>query len=220
VVGNVDAAILTFNGNWVGEQKLVKNSASWEVTLLPGLNKIEVRSTDEKVTDEQTILAETQREDKLAINVGTEFFFDDRKGTLWMPERENESNSWRLVGGEIFRPRDRGFGTDHSINGTDEEPLYQTMRMGVERVEAEVQPGAYKVTLHFSEPQWNAGERIFDIIINGQAIWADVDIAATAGRHFPMALSTEIDVNKNIIVELIPRKGETLLCGIQIEKKW
>lgn len=69
------------------------------------------------------------------------------------------------------------------INGTEDDPLYQTERFNKNlQYAADVANGTYTVDLHFAEIFFNgAGSRVFDVIIEGNVVLDNYDIAAEVG---------------------------------------
>jgi len=81
-------------------------------------------------------------------------------------------------------------------------------------------PGRYNVFLHFAEPENVArGERIFDVIVQGQKRISRLDIVAVAGGP-NRALTKElhdITADGTMTIELLPVKGAPpLLCSLEI----
>src|SRR6185436_8001853 len=76
----------------------------------------------------------------------------------------------------------------------------------------------YTVRLHFVEPDGlQAGQRIFDVALQGKEILKDFDICREAGgadralvKEFTVPASTDLKL------KFIPRKGSTLLCGLEV----
>jgi hypothetical protein len=86
----------------------------------------------------------------------------------------------------------------------------------------------YTVRLVFAEPDnLKAGERVFDIALQGQMVARDFDIAKEAGgpRHALTREFTGIEAVAQLVVRLTPsaqaRVRSPILCGIEIiaEKK-
>ena len=71
------------------------------------------------------------------------------------------------------------------VNGTADAALYQSERYGNPFTYTfNVPAGAYLVTLKFAETYWTAaGQRVFNVSINGNAALTNFDIAATAGLN-------------------------------------
>jgi hypothetical protein len=75
--------------------------------------------------------------------------------------------------------------TSHSISNTSDPALYQTERYGSFSYNFSVPNGNYNVLLKFAEIYWSqAGQRKFNVIINGDQILTNFDIIATAGAPF------------------------------------
>jgi len=86
---------------------------------------------------------------------------------------------------------DRGFtgggtsSTTKAIQGTSDPTLYQTVRYGTFSYNFTVPNGSYTVLMKFAETYWpNAGQRTFNVAINGTPVLTNFDIAATAGAAF------------------------------------
>ncbi len=84
----------------------------------------------------------------------------------------------------------------------------------------EIAPRRFRVNLHFSEPELTAGERVFDVAIQGKPVLESFDIAAVAGgrriavvRHFE-----PVEANDSLRLEFAPRKGEPIVSAIAIEE--
>lgn len=69
------------------------------------------------------------------------------------------------------------------VTGTDESPVYQTIRNNSEGYQLEIPNGTYTVTMKLVEPTFDAvGKRIFGINIQGKTIFDRVDIFEKAGK--------------------------------------
>lgn len=69
------------------------------------------------------------------------------------------------------------------IAGTDNDALYQTERYGSYSYEVPVTEATYDVELHFNELyQTTAGSRVFSVTVEGQPLFSDLDLFATAGH--------------------------------------
>ena len=81
-----------------------------------------------------------------------------------------------------------------SIKGTQHVPLYQSYRLGEQAYDFEVPNGDYAVTLHFAEPFDQAvGSRVFDVLVQGQPIFQQLDVRANRDGHHQAALSRTVD---------------------------
>jgi hypothetical protein len=70
-----------------------------------------------------------------------------------------------------------------AIEGTDDDPLYRTVRYNVESYAFEVPDGAYRVTLKFCEPHYGeSGKRVFGVKLEGRPVIEGLDIFAQVGK--------------------------------------
>ena len=77
----------------------------------------------------------------------------------------------------------------------------------------------YSVHLYFSEPEKTAkGERIFDIIIQGRKVLENFDIISESGKEDRELIKSfsGILAGKTLKIEMDPKKGNTILSGIEI----
>jgi len=78
--------------------------------------------------------------------------------------------------------------------------------------------GKYTVRLHFAEIEGLApGERFFDVAVGGRTVLTSFDVSRTAGGAMRSVVKefTGIAVNGTLTVTLTPKKGRTLLCGLE-----
>ncbi len=70
----------------------------------------------------------------------------------------------------------------NAIAGTTDDPLYQSERYGNFGYQFPTGPGTYTVTLKFAEFYWSsAGQRVFDVLLEGQLVLDNFDIVQAAG---------------------------------------
>jgi hypothetical protein len=90
-----------------------------------------------------------------------------------------------------------------------------TVSVDVSRMPADTR---YAVRLHFAElEQAGVGERVFHVKVAGQPVLQDFDPAAAAGG--PLAAVVHecvVRATGRITVELVPKAGEPILCGVEI----
>ncbi|XP_051128774.1 receptor-like protein 4 [Andrographis paniculata] len=87
----------------------------------------------------------------------------------------------------------------------------------------EVEPTRnYSLWLHFAEIDpsvTGAGQRVFDILINGDVMFKDVDIVSMAGGvNSALVLNTTVVVSgRSLTIALHPKKGNhAIICGIEL----
>ncbi len=83
-----------------------------------------------------------------------------------------------------------------SISGTSDAPLYQTERYGDFIYAIPLANGNYTVTLKFAEIYWSsAGQRVFNVYIEGMKVISSLDIFAKVGKNRPYDLSFPVTVS-------------------------
>lgn len=176
---------------------------------------------------------------ELNVLLGSNRSFDEADHRLcWIAEKEYTEGSWGYVGGEAYRPgTSRGSLPAAEINilGTDNDPMYQTQRRGIEAFKADVPNGKYAVYLHWAELvrplaealAYNLGrnsryeegsDRCFDVAVCGKTVLERLDVMKEVGAATPLVVRTDVDVRdgKGIDIEFTPVKGETFLTAVRI----
>ncbi len=75
--------------------------------------------------------------------------------------------------------------TSNNIEGTEDDPVFQTERYGDFNYDIPIENGTYQITLQFAEIYWsNSGDRIFDVLVEDQPVVADFDIVEQAGSRY------------------------------------
>jgi hypothetical protein len=93
--------------------------------------------------------------------------YTDSLGQVWSADTgANAGNTWNC---------------GCSITGTSDPTLYQGQRWGVFSYNFSTPPGNYAVTLKFAEGFTAAGQRLFNVGINGVPVLSNFDIFATSG---------------------------------------
>ena len=184
-------------------------------------------------------LLEKLNKEALRVNVGTHVYFkDESNNDIWISDQHYQKGSFGYVDGEVYLKNVGKFqGTASAISGTENDPLYQTMREGLSAYKFDVQKGQYKITLLLTEPEYNAsteniynlnevrakaieGLRSFDISINNTLYKKDLNLARDYGPLKAVKLSFEAEArnDEGINIQFSPNAGKALLSGIQIEK--
>ena len=115
------------------------------------------------------------------------------------------------------------YSTTASIDGTPDDPLYQSERYGNSTYSIPVDNGSYEIVLHFAEIYWSdPGRRLFDVRTEGSLAIDNLDLASVAGKNVAytqattVAVSdgaldidflTEVDNAKISAIELVPAGG-------------
>lgn len=121
--------------------------------------------------------------------------YRDHHGQLWAADRDwQDGAEWGCLSwGRLFDTVPDDIASKGRIctpvDGTLDEPLYQTFRYGREFLEYRfaVPPGGFLVQLHFAEPWYGAGGgraegwRLFDVAVNGVTVLASLDLWRLTG---------------------------------------
>jgi beta-galactosidase len=134
---------------------------------------------------------------------------------VWEADRAYSRGSWGYIGGE-------GRLRHHRIYGTNDHPLYQYERLGVQRYHFDVPTGAYEVRLRFTEQEFTeGGRRTFNVQVNGQPVFDALDLAGMYGRYVAVErrVMTRTSGDMGITVELLPITGLTTISGIALHRR-
>jgi beta-galactosidase len=235
VVGNGEEVELFINGNSLGKKTFDFSTTTFDVPFEQGENLIEVVSEKEgKIIKDfahieftlqpKNLKSETNPFKEIAINVGSYCYFieTDNVDYLWMPDKAYEKGSFGHIGGDYLRfksQRRNNIGTDVSVKGTENDPIYQTQIIGLEAYKFDVPNGTYELSLLLAELK-TKDDNIMDIEVNGKTLWSDLNLKTAYGSDRGVAkrfLITVEDEN-GITVDFKPLKGKTRLSGIKLRK--
>ena len=144
----------------------------------------------------------------LALNVGGEKF-SGLDGHEYIADDIN-------VGGQV--------GVIDTMKGSQDSLLYQSYRAGDLSIQHPVDNGLYDITFKFAEPQDIAsGERVFDVLAEGEVVLNDLDVrAARDGNAFSALDRTAINVavtDGMLNIDFKASVKEPVLNGIIVRKK-
>ncbi|MEG9327524.1 glycoside hydrolase family 2 TIM barrel-domain containing protein [Salinimicrobium catena] len=241
VFSNAAEVILNANGKKYTSE-VEEGIALFEISLPEGTHKLTAtagdlsHSREFRIRYRRNLLSELDKND-LLINVGTHVqYHDPVTKEVWIADQEYREGGFGYVGGKIYqKSKDKFQGTASDIQGTENDPLFQTMREGIDSYKFDVQKGTYKVTLLFAEPEYSASEeniynlsevseekaatlRSFDISINGEKVKKDLNLARDFGRIRAAEISFIIRTEKGIEVSFSSNLGKSLLSAIKLEK--
>lgn len=241
VFSNSDRVQLEIDETKKKESPVKDNIAEFSLNLVEGEHSIKAITENAK---HQRIITVYYRENlidniantPLLINVGSHSDFVDKEtGEIWISDQEF-SGDFGYVGGETFQQSKNKFqGTASNIKLTDNEPLFQTMKQGLDSYTFNVPQGRYSVSLLMTEPNrsastkniYNLGSdktknseerRVFDILINGTVVEKELNLAADYGILNAVELNYIVDTEKDIKVEFKSQSGKAILSGIRLEK--
>jgi beta-galactosidase len=228
VFTNAQKIELMVNGNPIQQKAFSNHLSEWIVPLVEGTNQLKATAyfDDLQVSDFAEITF--QKLDKkwldkntLHFNCGANFFFEDPvEQTLWLPEKPYNNEILGYSNGDVFMPRNRGVGTDREIFLTNNDPIYQTARIGGE-YHFQLSSGQYEVVLHWAEIDGaydKDQKRIFDVLFNDVVVLGDFDLGQigkfTAVRK---KIITQVE-DKGLTISFSAKQGNPILNAIEIRK--
>jgi len=119
---------------------------------------------------------------------------------------------------EAFTSRYNAIGK--SIDGTEDDTLYQTVRHEISGYRLEVPNGDYTVTLKFCETHHEKkGYRVFGVKIQDRTVLKNLDIFATAGKNTALDYTFEnIKVTDGLlIIDFIRKFDYPIIAAIDIQ---
>ncbi len=121
-----------------------------------------------------------------------------------------------VSGGEV--------GSLDKVLGSQDEPLYQSYRMGDIRVDRPLANGLYDVILHFAEPDDIKGrERLFDVLINGDKRVDSLDVMVSRDGKIRSALTVAVPnvrvTDGRLQIEFDAIRREPILSAVVVRGK-
>jgi beta-galactosidase len=205
---------LTVNGVGQGATSCTGGICVWHaIHLQPGTN--ELRATaDISGTAVSDSLQWTLSGSPSAVRIKA----GDISGYVAM-DRQRYGSDMYFSGGEgkgVNRPDTPD---DKRIEVTASDPrLYDSFREGEFSYRVPVPSGRYLITLRFEEPAAAAGERVFDVVVNGKKMLKHFDIAAATGgtlRAVDKAFQATAQEGV-LLIEFKPVKGQALVAALSI----
>jgi len=251
IFANVAEVEMFVNDKSLGVQEVENFAAYFDVDFVDGNNQIRVEGVSEnkQIVDLLDVWFDVTPSDfknssgdfiNLNVMLGSHRYFDDRVANVaWIPEQPYMKGGWGYIGGEPYR-RTTNFGsllgTDANILRTDNDPLFQTQREGIESFKADVPDGNYSIYFHWAELEsdkeaekllYNLGAdavkedvsgRIFDVNVNNVLYFKDLNLMESYGSQTAVIKKVNINVQngEGIHINFIDKVGKPVLNAIQI----
>lgn len=117
------------------------------------------------------------------INCGSSEGYIDARRNEWSADQAYQPGAFGFVGGRTYSSSD-------SVAGTQDDPLYQSERYGVNAYQFDIPEGRYTVVLHFAEIYFRSAERrLMRIAIEGNELLERLDIFEEAGHDVALIYS-------------------------------
>jgi beta-galactosidase len=223
VYSNLPEVELFLNGVSLGRKKTNSVAkATWDVTFREGVNTLRAQGArgNDVVTDTAAVDFRLigVRSGEIAINAGSNVQFTDGAGSIWLEDVAYRPGGFGFVAGDstaVYADRN-----DKNVLGTEDDPLFQTMREGTGGYRFDVPPGVYEIELRFAETSFKKpGERVFDVEINGQTFLDDLDLVEEVGFQTAFTRRFTVSTDNGILLELAASKGKPMLSAIRIRRR-
>lgn len=225
VYSNMDVIELFHNGLSLGKKKPDElMEATWKVSFVEGANEIRTVAKKGRQVVEDMLEIQFKRynldfkdEDELAINVGSNYEFEDRAGLVWLPDQNYSTNHYGTIGGKTTMINKDVI----VLQAKNKEPLYNYFTEGLSAYKLDVPDGIYQIDLYFVDAtNYSPGERVFDVLINGNKVLKDYDLTGQNGfaKAVEKAFVTEVKDGNGIDLDFVSKAGKALLCGIKLRK--
>ncbi|RCS26683.1 hypothetical protein DUT90_13140 [Polaribacter sp. WD7] len=235
LVGNTKDVEFIINGVSLGKKDFDFATAVYNVPFKNGINLIEILSTQEgKILKDfatidftlqpKNLKSKTNPFNEIAINVGSTCYFIEEHNVsyLWMPDQEYKKGSFGYVGGELLRhpsKRRNTIGTDVSVKGTENDPIYQTQRVGIKQYKFDVSKGTYELTLLLAELK-TRDSNYMNITVNEKRVWSNINLKKEYGadRAVTKRFLISVDDENGITIDFEVLEGSTRLSGVKLRK--
>ncbi|MEI6753739.1 MAG: glycoside hydrolase family 2 TIM barrel-domain containing protein [Paludibacter sp.] len=254
VYSNQKEIELFLNGKSLGNKPVVDNIAQFNVPFVNGKNildasaislngiirdqlKIDFRMIPFNLKDSNQPFTE------INVMLGSKRYFEDKAlSSIWLPEKKYSKGSWGYIGGHPYAKRTKYVTqqSDLEIFGTSDDPVFQTMRIGIDTFKLDVPDGKYTVCCYWAELQsnkdseilvYNLGndalkddftKRSFDVDINNTNVLKNLDLTKEYGLQ--RAVVKKFDVNvvngQGITVNFNKVDGEPILNAIRVYRNY
>lgn len=247
---------MLLNGVSLGKVSAKDHIAEFNVPFKAGINRIEAVGSNNNETSVKDLVevnfqmlpfcldSKENPFTELNVMLGSDRYFEDRSAAMvWLPEKEYIPGSWGYVGGERYIKKTRHGSQPASeidILGTEDDPVFQTQRVGLEAFKLDVPNGTYAIYCYWAELDsnkkrealaYNLGndaiermveKRIFDISINGNKVLTNLNLTEDFGaeRAAIRKFVVEVSDGKGINLNFVPKAGEPVLNALRVCKMY
>lgn len=240
VYSNATEVTLCLDDQPIGTSKVDNCHAMFNVTLHEGVNHLKATAVVGGKTCEDNaditfhpVPLNGSQLSEIAVNVGSACTFQsDKTGVTWVPDQPYVPGSWGFVGGESKS-------SQAMIACTDDGPLYQTQREGIEAYCFDVPAGCYELELLFADihqrqqqsayllgrdsqnnAQGQSSATLFNIAVNGQLIDKDFSPAEEDGYFTAVRRRYLVETKTGQLKVTFSTNGApAFLSGIKLRRK-
>ena len=108
---------------------------------------------------------------------------------------------------------------NNSVRNAEPEPIYQTVRFGMNGYRFIVPNGTYKVILHFVEPEYTAvGKRVFSVRLQDKEILQHLDVFARVGQFSALKMTfDDIKITTgSLAIDFVNETNNPCIAGIEV----
>ena len=108
---------------------------------------------------------------------------------------------------------------DQDIPGTEDDPLYLSVRYNMRAYNIAVPNGTYMVSLYFCEPHYDeAGKRVFGVNIEGRNVVEHLDVFRQVGKNGPLEIRQSTTVADGYLnIDFVPETEFPCIAAIAVE---
>ena len=153
----------------------------------------------------------------LRINCGSEADYTDPAKNMWKADKEFAKGGWGREGGDTVTREH----TDR-IGNTQLHKVYLTECYGADAYRITCPNGTYSVSLHFAETYFqDAGERVYDVMIEGKKVLAAFDPIKEAGKADAAVMKAfEVEVaDGELTIQFAEDVRLPMINGIEVIQK-
>jgi hypothetical protein len=155
----------------------------------------------------------------MRVNIGGHRYVDS-SGNVWQEDKAYHSGSY----GCLDMPTTDILKTTDEISGTNDQTLFQTMRVGEKmRYRFDLPNGKYRVCLMFAEIYWESSDaEEEDVYIQGNKVLSHFNIFDVAGHDNALCKAfvtqvTEEQLAINFVGISLPMHAGARACAIEVE---
>ncbi len=188
-------------------------AATKDITLREGKNTLSVDGFEGTTSIQGYTWEGFWRENAIfRLNLGTNFFFTPADGIgQWYPAEEMPEGILAIEGGQRLQKRNRGIGSDRPVALTDDDPVYQTMMLGLEQLELPLPGGTYELVVHLANLSNEQGAQQIKVGAHQLEI-----PSLPTGKAF--STSCRIQVDGRLRIEFNSKDQSTYISGLEIIK--
>lgn len=230
---NADRVEIYLNGESQGTWSVLNNVATGNIPFVNGKNVVEavVRKSGKEYRDRYVCdfncVNVKNHFTEMSVLLGSKRYFEDRTAEFcWIPEQAYEEGSWGYIGGESATTKTR-YGSlpasDIDVLGSEQDPVFQTQRTGLESFKADVPDGTYTVYLYWAELTsenkrealaYNLGNDVLEEGYSNRVFSVDINGVTMAGRmNIAEEYGSERAVIKKYVVPVSQGNGLTVRFG-------